>query len=379
MNKNFILKSGSILAFVLPISLISMQIKSNNLNTKYKLVINKTKKTINRFFKTQEKFNYIKEINNNYLYIQFKIYYAIVDKNNFEIIEIKKGYHTSNENLIYSFPNFNEKNENKISTYSKNKYSPIDEDKLDTLPNISNLVKDAWWWASRNTSQKVGYTDQDDLFDKYDNSGLCEYIAMSNILLYNHLFKNSNIFTNEEFNEYFEYNNYDNSLINASPTFKYYQYNEPNKSLVANLWRLNKRWVNFYAYSSYKYPINKFIKNKEAFNTYEYDYKGGAYYWRTTQNINNNNPVIVSTTKTMHSFIIYGYDEQTKMVLLNWLWGDNDSIVLVNYWKLAAAGSALKIMFTMRPKSNSNLNTNKLFKYNGEMYTGEEIRKLLNE
>ena len=46
---------------------------------------------------------------------------------------------------------------------------------------------------------------------------------------------------------------------------------------------------------------------------------------------------------------------------------------------LAVAGSALKIMFTMRPKSNSNLNTHKLFKYNGEMYTGEEIRKLLNE
>jgi len=143
MNKNFILKSGSILAFVLPISLISMQIKPSNLNTKYKLVIDKTKKTINRFFKTQEKFNYIKEINNNYLYIQFDLYYAIVDKNNFEIIEIKKGYHTRNENLVYSFPNFDEKNNNKISTYSKNKYSPIDEDKLDTLPNISNLVKDA--------------------------------------------------------------------------------------------------------------------------------------------------------------------------------------------------------------------------------------------
>ena len=46
---------------------------------------------------------------------------------------------------------------------------------------------------------------------------------------------------------------------------------------------------------------------------------------------------------------------------------------------LAAAGSALKIMFTMRPKSNSNLNTNKLFKYNDDIYTGEEIRKLLNE
>ena len=32
MNKNFILKNGSILAFVLPISLISMQIKPNILN-----------------------------------------------------------------------------------------------------------------------------------------------------------------------------------------------------------------------------------------------------------------------------------------------------------------------------------------------------------
>ena len=46
---------------------------------------------------------------------------------------------------------------------------------------------------------------------------------------------------------------------------------------------------------------------------------------------------------------------------------------------LVVAGSSLKIMFTVRPKSNNNLNTNKLFKYDGEMYTGEEIRKLLNE
>lgn len=46
---------------------------------------------------------------------------------------------------------------------------------------------------------------------------------------------------------------------------------------------------------------------------------------------------------------------------------------------LVAAWSSLKIMFTMRPKSNNNLNTNKLFKYNDDMYTGEKIRKLLNE
>lgn len=35
-------------------------------------------------------------------------------------------------------------------------------------------------------------------------------------------------------------------------------------------------------------------------------------------------------------------------------------------------------LISMQIKPNI-LNTNKLFKYNGEMYTGKEIRKLLNE
>ena len=39
----------------------------------------------------------------------------------------------------------------------------------------------------------------------------------------------------------------------------------------------------------------------------------------------------------------------------------------------------LPISLTSMQIKPNILNTNKLFKYNGEMYTGEEIRKLLNE
>ncbi|MEX1815985.1 putative cysteine peptidase [Metamycoplasma hominis] len=364
----------------MPCCLLSSNINNNE---NYKELKEKVTNTIQRFFGKNQQFKYIKNLNNEYLYIQCSNYYAIVDKNDFSITEIKKGFHSYNENIKYNFNYLEKENKNFNElrmAYKKDYFSPVLEDKLDTLPNISNMVKNSWWWATRNTMQKVGYVDQTFLSDKYnDTSGLCEYVAISNILLYNELFNQSGIFTNEEFNDFFKYDNYDDSIENSSPIFRYYQYDHPDYSLVAKLWRLNKRWLDFYAYNSYTYPIDKFLNNKEAKNKYEYDYKKGAYYYKATENIKNNNPVIVSTAKTMHAFIIYGYDEETQMVLLNWLWGNNDSIVLVNYWKLAASGSPLKIIFTMRPKANQNLVTKKLFNYKNNMHTGEEMRKLINE
>lgn len=353
----------------------------NKKDNNYKKIVEKTTETIQRFYGKDEHFKYYKIINSNLLYIQYSNFYAIVDGSDFTIIEIKKGFHNFNEQVEYNFL-LDKENQNSnvsITTRSKKHFSPLENDKLDKLPNITNKIKDSWWWASRNTKKKVGYTDQELLSDKYDDSGLCEYIAISNILLYNELFKHSGIFNEEEFKNYFEYEKNNNSIINSSPTFKYYQYNHPDNSLVAKLWRLNKRWLNFYSYNSYTYPINKFLNNKKIFSKYEYDYKQGAYYYLTTKNILNDNPVIVSTAKTMHAFIIYGYDSKTQMLLLNWLWGSDDSIVLVNYWKLASSASPLKLIFTIKPKINQNLETKKLFKYKDKMYNAEEIRRLLNE
>ncbi|MCF1354696.1 C39 family peptidase [Mycoplasma hominis] len=361
-----------------PCCLLSINANDNN---NYKELTIKITNTIQRFFGKNQQFKYIKKLNGEYLYIQCSNFYAIIDKNNFSIVEIKKGYHNYDDNINYSFNYLNNNNNNNElrMAYEENSFSPIVEDKLDVLPNISNKIKNSWWWATRNTKEKIGYVDQTFLSDKYDNSGLCEYIAISNILLYNELFNQSGIFTNEEFNDFFKYDNYDNSIENASPIFRYYQYDHADYSLVAKLWRLNKRWLNFYSYNSYTYSIDKFLNGKDAKNKYEYDYKMGAYYYKATQNIKNNNPVIVSTAKTMHAFIIYGYDEETQMVLLNWLWGNNDSIVLVNYWKLAASGSPSKIIFTMKPKANQELATKKLFNYKNTMYTGDEMEKFVNE
>ncbi len=174
------------------------------------------------------------------MYAQYINYYAIIDRKDFSIIEIKKGNYNFDTNIEYNFLYSNKRNENNINKLrltSNKHFFPLENDKLDKLPNISNKIK----------------------------------------------------------------------------------------------------------------------------------------------NIRNDNPVIVSTAKTMHAFIIYGFDSETQMVLLNWLWGDNDSIVLVNYWKLAAAASALKIIFTMRAKQNQKLETKKLFKYKNKMYNNEEIRKLFNE
>ncbi|WP_152541418.1 putative cysteine peptidase [Metamycoplasma hyosynoviae] len=369
---------------VMPNMLLSAKFKQNkaNLLKKYSDLILKIKSKIDRYFYVDETINYVKKINDGYMLFQFTDYYVIVDANDNKMVEVKRGYIEKSRKFKYSIFKRPSKLSKKFSRVRRATFVPEEDDKLSLIPNISHTLKESWWWASRNNEKRVGYTDQtylhDRLYGKWGDSGLCEYVAISNLLLYNELFKIGGLFTDEQFNEYFDYEINPTNIKYSSPTFRYYQNKFPNYSLVAKLWRLNNRKVDFYSYNGYTLPINEFMKDKIAFEKYEYEYKKGAYYWRTVENIKKNNPVIVSTAKTRHAFVIYGYDEDEEMLLLNWLWGDKDSIVLVNYWKLAAAASALKIFFTVKPSDGFEYRTKKLFKYENKFYTGEEINVMLN-
>lgn len=53
---------------------------------------------------------------------------------------------------------------------------------------------------------------------------------------------------------------------------------------------------------------------------FDSDYKIETYYWKAVEHIKNNNQVIVTRTKTTHSFVVYGYDEKDEMLLINWFW-----------------------------------------------------------
>ncbi|MDD7837797.1 hypothetical protein PUW86_02195 [Metamycoplasma hyosynoviae] len=372
---------------LLPIALVSeKQNIETNLLKKYADTISYVQNTINRFFSTNEKINYVKKINGDFLLFQYDNYFAIIDKNDNKIVEIKKGHIRKNKNYVYELLGDRTNSGNisdsdiKPASINENSFSPDSSDTLDKLPKISHMIRDAWWWASRDTQKRVGYTTQDRLYDKYNKNGLCEYVAIANLLLYNELFKTSGLFNATEMNDYFDYEGEDDSeLKRSSPTFRFYDDDNPDLSLVADLWRSNNRRTDIYSYKSYYRAIKNFVKNKNVLKKYDFEYKLGSYYWRTVENIKNNNPVIVSTYKTYHSFIVYGYDEKSEMLLLNWLWGLNDSIVLVHYSKLSNSGSIGKIIFTMKPKKEYENDTKRHFRYKMKLYNGKEVGEMLNE
>ena len=118
----------------------------NKKDNNYKKIVEKTTETIQRFYGKDEHLKYYKIINSNLLYIQYSNFYAIVDGSDFTIIEIKKGFHNFNEQVEYNFL-LDKENQNSnvsITTRSKKHFSPLENDKLDKLPNITNKIKDSW-------------------------------------------------------------------------------------------------------------------------------------------------------------------------------------------------------------------------------------------
>lgn len=374
--KKIILLSNAI--SLIPIA--SLAFSMNSIHDKnFEIALEKSNELLNRLYNEKQKYKfytYIKdEEGNKYIYIQFEKRFIIYDLNLKKIIQITQSYHKKDiiNKSIYVFgedikdPNLQDKESFKID---------LNKDTFESIPNISNVIKNAWWWASRNTIEKIGYIQTRD-FRPGESVGMCEYIALSNLLLYNELFTSSTIFTDEEFNKYFELSKGESDIFESSPVFRNYGLKNPKESLPYKLWKLNNEKLNLWEISSYYLPVTRFMVGKMGSFIFESDYKIGAYYWKTIEHIKNNNPVIVTTTKTMHSFVVYGYDEKSEMLLINWLWGGRRSITLLNYWKLSESASPLKLFYTLKTKpKNFPTNFRKVFHYNNEYFTGNEMTKI---
>ncbi|AZZ65564.1 hypothetical protein DMC14_002080 [Metamycoplasma phocicerebrale] len=237
--------------------------------------------------------------------------------------------------------------------------------------DVSTQVPYSWWFATRNWTDASGY-------DQLNNDGLCEYVALSQLLLYTELFIRPNIFDYDQYNNYILESN-SNDLYKSSPLFRYHYYNTDSnkKSLAYDLFKLGGEYLNLKTGNYYEIIVNKFIKYKNVLNDLEFPHKFGGYY-RAWQSVKNGTPAILGVATLSgfnHAMIVYGYDDDSNMFLASNCFGiPEENRILYSYYTKVWGSYYFSIKLKQDKKFN---NFRKAFVYNGNKYTGKEIDNLL--
>lgn len=372
-----------------------------------------------------------------YLFMQFRGIYSIVDIENFNSIEIRwdeieqetfskneivyvdaEGLYISNgieltslndnDCVIKDYKELLIQNRSKINSILKldigikikNLYSRTEEllnkkikDVYDrsnegtnynsaNIANVSTLTPNAWWWATRDSTSKIGY---DDLLNTNNGNvppnkaGLCEYVAMANLFLYHELFTVDNLFDSNDWNYYIN-NRHDivGGLEIIEPQFKYHYWLHPEHSLTKTLYRLNNKEVNLKTSLGYYKVYDQFVKNKSVRNKL---WIYGQYfgYWQAWHNVKKGNPTILGVATFNwfnHAMLAYGYDDRSDMFLVSYLWGSKKSTRVLHSYNTPVIGS---YMFSMGLKDEwkGHKKLEKPFQHNGIYKSGEEISKLV--
>nr|WP_322959118.1 hypothetical protein [Mycoplasmopsis canis]WQQ12539.1 hypothetical protein RRG48_00635 [Mycoplasmopsis canis] len=143
---------------------------------------------------------------------------------------------------------------NERSAFSSYKFPKLDYVGKNKF-NVSHVVDHAWWFATRKNNEEAGYLDLK--FEDKPKVGICEYVALSELLLYNHLFVDSSIFNSLTWDKYIKNNRYDDDLEHSSPVFKGLNYyssaEEKRNSLPYKLFEAADKSLNLWT-SSYYWP-----------------------------------------------------------------------------------------------------------------------------
>ncbi|AWX69681.1 putative cysteine peptidase [[Mycoplasma] anseris] len=215
----------------------------------------------------------------------------------------------------------------KLSYYGKNKF------------NVSHVVPHAWWFATRNSDMETGYIDFE-YEDPNSKNGLCEYVALSQLLLYNHLFIDASIFSEDDFDKYIQIN-WSRKLEHSSPVFKHII--DANKEawqklLPYKLYESNERHINLKNTKHYWTSVESIIGKNNLNWKLEGKYAG---YYQAWKNVRNGYPVILGVAPFLnekwfdHAYLMYGYDDNSDMFLGTCCFGGETNIILYSYWTKA--------------------------------------------
>nr|WP_161553272.1 hypothetical protein [Mycoplasmopsis felis] len=348
----------------------------------YSIIDFKTLITLETRFETLELNN-----NANFIYIPGLGLYEEKDNNliNISNNEIFSKNHFIKNVLPINIPNDNqfinkqkEKREKEINTFSlyKSNAERPNFPKLDYVGNnkfnVSHVVPNAWWFSTRNNYEKSGYID-------YQGNGLCEYVALSQLLLYNHLFVDSTIFSKLDYDKYFILKDSEKDINDSSPVFRFAKHNLNNENVD------NSLAFTLFKEGGYNYDLKtssvlwntteKILKNN--INNWKLDGKYGGYY-KAWEYVKKGIPSVLTTALGDgygHSYLVYGYDDNSDMFLVSECFPNKSyTTTLYSYWNFAWGSHFFTIEST---KENKSLK--KLFSYKNKLYDGKEITKIVEE
>lgn len=239
------------------------------------------------------------------------------------------------------------------------------------IDKFSNLVPYYQFFTKLWGDKSIGYTT-----GPKNHQGLCEYVSLSTLLLYNELFISSGFFTDEEFATYFENNQQVSDNQIAMPEHKYYQYNQPENSLVRKLWKKNKSAKDIKTGKTLARAYKNWLSNKSISSKIKYHYSSSFMHSSSPEDLllKYNMPVLVSFVKPApHNVLIYGYDTTTKSYLVNYGWGGYSPIIIKksiiwSYWSMGFWNA-----FYLDPANAQPLKRH--FLYNNQFYSWKELEQ----
>ena len=213
--------------------------------------------------------------------------------------------------------------------------------------------------------------------------GICGYVAVTMLLLYNEYFKGSGYF--DEFEQQFiEQNNLfvDINENNLASSISNMVSPKLNSNFLKYLYQ--KTWFDKGTgpWWTYKYISESIIYNKWKNSKINYSYWGGSgaggQPWRTVYEYNIPTTLAglyseyTSEKEGGHVIVAYGAYKDGRF-LCNFGWNDKYSQVIVK----SSSGYDWDSNFVINHKWGQNLN--KYFKYNDKLYDGNEINNILKE
>lgn len=229
---------------------------------------------------------------------------------------------------------------------------------------ISNLnykadIEVPYSWYFRYNFDKFAYYDKDRKEINHNGNGVCEYIALLMLLVYNECFVSSGYFNNDDIKKYFTISN-GQSIDNYIPKINY--------KLLKNIFELNDEATNIDA-GLVSRALSRFEENRyqDYYTKYAYFFTADPY-----SIIKKGIPTMLSFylgKKEGHNVVAYGYDLKKSMYLCHYgFQGSQYTQVLINR-------KPFNFIYDWSIRDNKDVKNpvRKLFNYKGKLVTGKEI------
>ena len=330
--------------------------------------------------------------------------------------EYKKKKYNINDNLLnLSLVNqksaisknevFDIATRNKKPAYS---YSPYDE-----LIKADVEVPYSWWFKCSTFDENFGYADVSSIQSKYsellknmskddpnykeykniydttnnvkdpENQGLCHYVALGMLLLYNEYFRTANVFSEKQIKKYFTYDV--TSIEHYDSIAKVYlQHKLPfspflNEKFVADLW-VKHGWGAIVTTSSYLQSVAyDFVEDDKALSIHRRS-AGWIKPWKWIKDgfpcliYGSFIPKINGEGKIGHAIVVYGMYDNGNKLLCHYGWYGRSQVIV------SSSLSGQLFLIGMKPGKNAKpVKSHFKANFDSDLCKGDKFKHEKNE